>query len=104
MLGWAWTLVRLYKDIDHSTKLLPNKRIFIIHGCFLAFYLLVAAVIALITYWFEHTENVDTVLTLLGINDLLASLGDLLEVLTFFLVVKLMLPITQSDKENRSKF
>ena len=27
LLAWAWTLIRLYKDIKHSEKLLPNKRI-----------------------------------------------------------------------------
>jgi hypothetical protein len=36
--AWAWTLIRLYKDITHSEKLLPNKRIFFIHGSLLTIY------------------------------------------------------------------
>ncbi len=37
-VAWAWTLIRLYKDITHSEKLLPNKRIFFIHGSLLTIY------------------------------------------------------------------
>jgi hypothetical protein len=40
----------------------------------------------------------------LGINVLVICLANLLELCTFFLVVKLMLPITQSDRKLRSKF
>lgn len=32
MIAWAWTLVKLYRDIKHSKKLLPNKRVFKLHG------------------------------------------------------------------------
>ena len=40
LFAWAWILIRLYKDIEHSEKLLPNKRIFILHGSLLSVYLL----------------------------------------------------------------
>jgi len=57
MVAWACTLVRLYKDINHSEKLLPKKRIFILHGSLLVAYLLVFALTQLLTYWFRHTNN-----------------------------------------------
>ncbi len=40
LFAWAWILIRLYKDIEHSEKLLPNKRIFILHASLLSVYLL----------------------------------------------------------------
>ena len=40
-VAWAWTLIRLYKDIKHSEKLLPNKRVFFIHGSLLTLYYLI---------------------------------------------------------------
>lgn len=48
--------------------------------------------------------DIETKYILRGINDLFYCLISLLEMLTFFLVVKLMLPITDSGKENRQKF
>ena len=40
LIAWAWTLMRLYKDIQHSEKLLPKKRIFKLHGYLLTAYFL----------------------------------------------------------------
>ncbi len=104
LTAWAWTLIRLYKDIKHSEKLLPNKRIFIQHGYLLTGYMLLGALLQINFYVFNRTENIDTYLILRGVNDILIAMSDLLETMTFFLVVKLMLPITPSDKEKRSKF
>jgi hypothetical protein len=42
---WAWTLIRLYRDVSHSEKLLPNKRIFLIHGALLTIYYLIYLVV-----------------------------------------------------------
>jgi hypothetical protein len=42
---WGWTLYTLYRDTVHSRKLLPNSRIFILHGSLLAFFLLEMAFI-----------------------------------------------------------
>jgi len=43
LLAWAWTLMRLYKDFKYTDKLLPNKRIFILHGSLLTLYLFLYA-------------------------------------------------------------
>jgi hypothetical protein len=40
-VAWVWTLIRLYKDIAHSEKLLPNKRVFFLHGSLLTIYYLI---------------------------------------------------------------
>jgi hypothetical protein len=43
MLAWTLTLINLYRDINHSEKLLPNKRVFLLHGCLLTCSLLLSA-------------------------------------------------------------
>ena len=60
LFAWAWTLIRLYKDIKHSEKLLPNKRIFILHGSLLTIYLLLYALCEILLYAYNHTEDIDT--------------------------------------------
>ena len=106
MLTWGWTLIRLYRDIEHSEKLLPNKHIFILHGSLLTGYLLLFALTQLITYVVKHSENEVSypIQILEGVFWILTSIEQLLSVSTFFLVIKLMIPITPSDKEKRSKF
>ncbi len=49
-------------------------------------------------------ENFKTGFILYGIYYILFAIANLLEITTFFLVIKLMLPITPSEKETRSKF
>jgi branched-subunit amino acid ABC-type transport system permease component len=105
MLAWSWTLVRLYKDIEHSEKLLPNKRIFILHGSLLVAYILIFVIQLILYYLYNRTlYGSDENLTLLGVIDISVCLQDLIQMLTFFLVVKLMIPLTKSEKEKRSKF
>ena len=41
LIAWAWSLFRLYRDIKHSEKLLPDKQIFILHGGLLTGYLII---------------------------------------------------------------
>ena len=95
MLAWAWTLIRLYKDIEHSEKLLPNKRIFILHGSLIGGYLVLYALSLIMIYAGKHSENSKTRDILIGSVDLLTGIENLLEIITFFLVIKFMLPITQ---------
>ena len=40
----------------------------------------------------------------MGVYNIFICIQQVIELITFFLVVKLMLPITPSDKEKRSKF
>ncbi len=104
MFAWAWTLIRLYKDIKHSNKLLPSKGIFILHGSLLTGFLLLFAMEEILTNARNHADNLETYSILTGIYNIFAAILHLVELMTFFLVVKLMIPITPSDKEKRSKF
>ena len=104
MIAWTWTLIRLYRNIEHSEKLLPKKRLFILHGSLLTGYLLLFALDQILVCVALNLENKDTYLFLIGIVDILLATYTLLEMMSFFLVAKLMLSITLSDKEKRSKF
>ena len=59
LLAWSWTLIRLYRDIKHSEKLLPNKHIFILHGTLLGSKLLLQGISLTIIHAKNHTENED---------------------------------------------
>lgn len=41
LIAWSWTLIKLYKDIKHSEKLLPKKIIFKLQGALLGLKLLI---------------------------------------------------------------
>jgi len=46
---WGWMLYKLYRDTLHSRKLLPDKRIFILHGVLLVLFLALTLV-SILTY------------------------------------------------------
>jgi len=104
MITWAFTLIRLYMDITNSAKLLPKKRLFIIHGSMLSAYLILCALAQVLANIRIRTNNLNKKNIVSGIIDIQFDLESLLEVATFYLVVKMMLPLTKEDKETRSKF
>ena len=93
-IAWAWTLIRLHKDIKHSEKLLPNKRIFIQHGTLLSIYFILFFINALILLVSDLTDDKSTRQILLGTNGINECFLQLFEYSSFFLAVKMMLPIT----------
>ncbi len=94
-VAWAWTLIRLYKEINYAEKLLPNKRIFFIHGTLLTILYLIVIAAFICAYFVSHTQNNNRYLILSGIYDILFATTVLVEMTTFFLVVRMMLPITK---------
>ena len=95
--------MRLYSNVNQSKKLLPNKHLFKLHGFLLVSYLLVYVVCQILMYIYSHTDgNIGQVLH--GVYDLLNCFTLPTEVITFFLVVKLMLPITKSEKRTQSGY
>ena len=81
MIAWTWTLIRLYNDIKHVEKLLPNKRLFKIHGILLAVYMALSVlnqVILIIAN--QLIKDYNTGLILLGSNFLLLNLTNLVEI------------------------
>ncbi len=93
--------MRLFKDLNESEKLLPNKRLFKFHGTLMIVYLILLALSVAITIPAIHV-NSGLSKILFGIIDLINDLYSLVEMLTFLLVLKIMLPISQSDKHKRS--
>ena len=55
---WGWTLASLYRNVKNSRKLLPDKRVFKLHGGLLVFYLLfMTANIVCIACYFRTTGS-----------------------------------------------
>lgn len=94
--AWVVTLVKLYRDLKHSKKLLPNKRIFIVHGSLLTTFLVLFLLAMILTQlYLKTTVGSPKYLTLRGIVDLDFLVYNSIEVATFFLVVSLMLPVSK---------
>ena len=55
-------------------------------------------------YFDDHIQIYNRLLILAGITNILLVTSDIIVMTTFFLVVRMMLPITKNDKETRSKF
>jgi hypothetical protein len=93
--------MRLFKDLNESEKLLPNKRLFKFHGTLMIVYLILLALSVAITIPANRIHRgLGNILN--GISNLINDLYSLVEMLTFLLVLKIMLPISQSDKHKRS--
>lgn len=103
-ITWAWALYILYRDTIHSEKLLPNKRIFIVHGSLLTLFLFLNA-IEIYAYWKkEHTVTEHAIFVWADIYNLTLFLLSVVEAITFSLVVFLMLPMGENQKMQRKEF
>ncbi len=51
MIVWGCSLIKLYRDVAHSKKLLPNKFLFIIHGSLLSAYIIVLILSDIVEYF-----------------------------------------------------
>ena len=99
-LLWGWSLIKLYKDIKDSRKLLPRVGVFKLHGYLLGTWLILYIVSILLLQIGSHlnltTNQKDIVF---GICWILFPFFDFTELTTFFLVVSLMLPVTEKAKQ-----
>lgn len=95
LVAWAVTLCRLYKYVVDSKNLLPNKRIFIIQGvllsCFILFELLQNTLSLLAN---KHSDNQQAFWIYAGTVDFLQFYGNTIELITFFLVIYLLMPLS----------
>ena len=99
LAAWAWTLFRLYRDVKHSRKLLPDKNIFILHGSLLTAFLVIYLVQTVTLQIGEKKPSgSNSQLVLYGIVDLLGLISNCVEMATFYLVVFLMLRVTETAK------
>ena len=105
MLAWGITLIRLYSNLEHSDKLLPNKGLFKVHACLLIGYLVFLTLRLIISEAAEQSNNKIIQQNILnGTEQITIVIYNTIQMITFFLVVKIMLPITPTDKESRKKF
>ena len=49
-LTWGCTLINLYRDVKQAKKLMPNQRIFLLHGCLLTLFLVLVFVQDVLLY------------------------------------------------------
>ena len=102
-LTWGWSLYKLYRDTTDSDELLPDKRIFILHGSLLTLVLVLNA-LYIYAYWMALNSTGKAHNDWGGIANLSAFLINLAEALTFGLVVNLMLPWREEHKMAREEF
>ena len=99
LVAWAWSLFRLYRDIKHSEKLLPDKKIFILHGSLLIAFLLTLLTQTIILEIADtQTSGSNAQLVLYGTYNLLGLIYNCIEMATFYLVVHLMMAVTQTAR------
>lgn len=102
-LTWGWTLYKLYMNTVHSEKLLPDKRIFILHGSLLVFFLLMNA-LNIYAYWKASNLTGKAHDDWGSVFILAVCLGCLIEAVTFGLVIFLMIPVGDHQKFKRQEF
>jgi len=117
MLTWGNSLLELYKQIKQSDRILPNKRVFILHGLLLILYLTLDVLIMIASNVVKANEcsyycslycistcKTSSQYDWLTFLDYATVLTTLFEVSTFFLAVSLMLPVTKSAIQKRTEF
>ena len=83
LVAWAWSLFRLYRDIKYSEKLLPDKKIFILHASLLiAFLLILLTQTIIIQLANKLMSGSNAQLVLFGIYDLLTLILRCIEMVT----------------------
>lgn len=94
LIAWVVTLIKLYRDVKQSEKVLPNKRVFILHGVVLSAFVLAYALRSIVFTVADslYTETYEPY-TLFGIGDLLILTENTTEIVTFFMVIFLILPL-----------
>ena len=91
---WAWTLYLLYRAVKNVEQLLPAKNVFVLHGSLLLLYVVSYALMIYVISLANHSPAGDRQNYLTGISNFMLAIVDLFELLTFYLVVFLMLPLS----------
>lgn len=102
---WYFALFALYRQLATANHILPNKKIFIVHVTLLTLYFLTSALfITLEQAKIGQNCSLNCQYIVGSINDIVLMIADLLELLTFFLVIFIVLPVTKDQKQSRVKF
>lgn len=105
---WAWTLFKLYSDVKNSQKLLPDKKIFAIHGALLFAFLLLFAINETFYFWIKDAEEAGDgpirIDVLYGNTQIAEFLQNVSELFIFFLVVYLLMSQTKDQAKRKLQF
>ena len=100
LLVWGWSLFSLYTKIKASRKLLPKKKVFQLHATLLILYLLFYAIYITFLYSTMLKKNLERahVKIFLGIAYTSIIVCRILGQTTYYLVIKMMLPLTDGQR------
>jgi hypothetical protein len=104
-LIWAWALYALYRDIKHANMLLPNKRIFVLHGSLLILYILGVTGDTVLSYmpqWLGCGEICFDKWRSFG--QISVTVGNYAESASFLLVIYVMNPFTRKQRQQQQSF
>lgn len=92
---WGLALIKLYRDVKQSEKILPNKRIFVVHGTLLTFFAL-SYILEQVLFDKALKSPKDSIkfYRLAGTVDLMTLSTMLIELATFYLVIFMIMPLT----------
>ena len=102
-LVWGVALLKLLRHLKHHDKLMPNKKLFIMHGVVLA----VSIAFLLIAVILDMTANnlkADAQQCLWGVTSIFFALSVLFTALSFWLVLYITIPITRQQRKRRMDF
>ena len=100
LAAWGWTLNKLQRDTKESKKLLPNQRLFLLHRNLLVAFTVLVGVNYFVAWLASNTNTTSNAFYVwAGLSYLTMMLADLVESAIFYLVVSLMLPITEDQKK-----
>ena len=99
---WGYTLIRLYKDVKTSEKLLPNKKLFFLHGSLLSLYLILLLTGILMqriadNYYEHHEVHKGCVYSVIYIYTV--DFADMFLIASFSLVVSMAMPTSTNHQK-----
>ena len=105
LVTWVYSLCALFAKFKASNRLLPNKKMFIIHGVLLAFYSLfnVIGQLSLYVPRFRNQCGENCYYICYGIDNMASACANITEQIMFVFVVYSYIPLTGSQKAQTEK-
>lgn len=103
VLVWGWTIIKLYRNVTNAGRLLPNKKVFILHGFLMALFLLLQ-IASIVIGEVGGKASGNRMYLLFGIFNIVETLTFIVEYVSFFVVVYMMLPFLDYQRRKRLEF
>lgn len=100
---WGYALIKLNRRIKNADKLIPNKRLFMMHGTVLVLYI-VWNIVFLVCFSWAYYATGDKQNILYGIVNISGVFAPFAECAGFWLVLFMMTPITKGQAKKRNEF